>query len=421
LIKALGVLFREQLPFPVLRALAYGTIVIEALGALSIASPVLLKYTRAYAVISMPLLHLGFELCLDLGVFSFAMMSFYPLLLLPEHWAWLAQKAGAWHRRRIVYFDASCGICFWIARTLARLDAFERLSIRANTEREGMPAGMSAELLDSTILVVDSESGRAYTRARAVAQILRSLPGGFLVAVPMQLPGLVQLAEVFYDRVAQNRARISQWLGMAACGLPSTAPASVALPSPESEAAAFGERLGRVLGEACVALVMAANLGEVLNANAAVPRALRYRQPELLQAIVEYPRTFQGWRMFAPHAPLEDFNIEVDAVTLDGRHVDPYNEVASRVHAPSQTQVAPLLQQDQFFTAYSLFIWRDHFRAYRTAFEEWILRYPQRTERPRDRIVRFTVYKLSDTSPPPGKLGNTNFKREPFMRWPNRM
>jgi predicted DCC family thiol-disulfide oxidoreductase YuxK len=414
LIKALGVWLREHLPFEVTRVLTYATIVIESLGVLAIASPVLTKYTRALAVLLMPGLHLGFELCLDLGVFSFAMMSFFPLLLLPAHWNWLSSVFARMHRKRLVFFDADCGVCLWCVRVLARLDRFERLELIENTDQARLPAGVDPALLDTTILVVDAETRRTYTRATAFAQLLRSLPCGFLLALPLQLPGCSQLAGVCYDRVAASRARISVFFGLAACGVP-RAPSPTAAVT--THAAVFGARSRRVLGEGFVALMMIAVTGDVVNSNSAVPKALRYRQPALLQALVEYPRVFQGWRMFAPHAPTEDFNIEIDATTVDGRHVDPYNEVASRVRGPGLEELK-LLQQNQFFTAYSLFIWRDGFRAYRTAFQEWILRYHERTGNPRDRIVRYTVYKLSDSSPAPHKTANTNFKREAFMRYP---
>ena len=44
-----------------------------------------------------------------------------------------------------------------------------------------------------------------------------------------------------------------------------------------------------------------------------------------------YPHIFEGWSLFSPEAPLSDETVCVDAVTRDGRHVDPYNEVGSRV------------------------------------------------------------------------------------------
>ena len=67
-------------------------------------------------------------------------------------------------------------------------------------------------------------------------------------------------------------------------------------------------------------------------ANPSVPRALRFEhRPEWMVAAVMYPHIFEGWSLFSPEAPLSDETVVVDAVTRDGRHVDPYNEVGSRV------------------------------------------------------------------------------------------
>ena len=165
---------------------------------------------------------------------------------------------------------------------------------------------------------------------------------------------------------------------------------------------------------------MVAGVGEVLRANRGIPAWLKYPQPALLQAMVEYPRMVQGWRMFAPHAPVEDFWVSVEAETVDGRLVDPYNEKASRFKKPPFDRIHAHLGQDQFFTAYSLFIPRQGFRAYRSSLEQWILRYHKRTGNPMDRIINFKVYKLSDRSPEPGDTEPTHFRKTVFMRYPKK-
>jgi predicted DCC family thiol-disulfide oxidoreductase YuxK len=418
LVKPFGIWLREHLPPEALQALTWGSIGTEALGTVAIASPILTRYTRLLAVVLMPLLHLGFELCLDLGVFSFVMMSLFALLVAPEHWRFLYRSLSRRHALRRVYVDADCGFCMLCARVLSRLDVFGRLQFASNADAEQLPPGVSLELADTTIVVLDIESGRVHQRAAAFAALFRSLAGGFLIAWPLRVPGLRQLADAVYDRVARNRLQISLWLGYRACGIPLTPSAAgpTALDAPQANLC-WG-RARRVLREGCVALLMLAAAAEALNANSAVPERLHFARPQWLMAMIEYPRALQAWRMFAPHAPLEDFMIEVDAETQDGRHVDPYNEIASRVHGPGLKAIPPYLHQNQFFTAYSLFIWMPPYAPYLSALRDWILRYPIRTRRPSDGIVRFKVYKLSDSSPPPGQTQPSNFRREPFLSYP---
>ncbi|HEX2676133.1 MAG TPA: DCC1-like thiol-disulfide oxidoreductase family protein, partial [Polyangiales bacterium] len=310
-----GFWLREHAPYPVLRALSYLTMGIELLGALAILTPFGTRRARTFAVLVLPALHLGFALCLRLGIFSFAMIAFFPLLLQPEHWAWLQRTLQRWHRPRTVFFDSSCGICFLTARVLARMDLFGKLTLLANTDHARLPPGVPAEMVDSTIVVVDAETGALHTRARAIAELLRALPGGFLLALPLSLPGLHQLANAAYDRIAHNRARISVFFGMAACGLPGTR-AQVAMPDATSEASDLLARARHHASEGLVALLMLAALGDLLNDNPVVPKALRVPVPVLLERLVEYPRTYQSWRMFAPHVPTDDLMIEVDALTV---------------------------------------------------------------------------------------------------------
>src|SRR5204862_3182384 len=78
--------------------------------------------------------------------------------------------------------------------------------------------------------------------------------------------------------------------------------------------------------ELTVALVIGLAGSQLLDENWSVRNATGYHNPAPVAAAVSYLGLFQGWSMFAPDAPMTDFNLMVDAVTVDGRHVDPYNE-----------------------------------------------------------------------------------------------
>lgn len=95
LVTWLGVWMREHLPVSAIHALSWSTIATECLGFTLIITPVFVRQARLLAVCIMPLLHLSFALGLNLGGFSPAMISFYPLLLGAEHWAWLSRRFGA--------------------------------------------------------------------------------------------------------------------------------------------------------------------------------------------------------------------------------------------------------------------------------------------------------------------------------------
>ncbi|MGD8860900.1 MAG: DCC1-like thiol-disulfide oxidoreductase family protein [Myxococcales bacterium] len=419
MVTPLGVVLREQLPPAAFRVLSWSTLAVEGFAALAIASPVATARLRGIAMVLLPLMHLSFAACLDIGVFSYVMVACFSLLLAAPHYRALG---AAWARRKRhlqCFFDEDCGICFQLARVLVRLDVLRRVELIGNHEQDRLPPGVTAETVEATIVVRDRDSGALYTRSDAIAELCRALPLGTIAWLFLRAPGLRALWLRLYDRVAENRTRISQWFGLAACGLPASPGAAPAHDAPAAHGPArLWARLAPRLRDAAVALLLLTSVGEVLNNNPAVPAALRYRQPDALQAIVVYGRLFQGWKMFAPNAPRQDEALTVDAVTVDGRHVDPYNQVASRPLPGPLERIPPRLGNDKFFTAYSLYITQPRYAAYRGALQEWILRHHLRTGDPADRIVRFDVYFLQDDSPALGSQRPTNTRRERLMTYP---
>jgi predicted DCC family thiol-disulfide oxidoreductase YuxK len=319
-------------------------------------------------------------------------------------------------RARVVFYDVGCGVCFLIARVLARLDVHRRLKLVSNQDA-AVPANVDREMLDQTILVIDPEEpARRWTRADAVVEIFRALPFGGFWSWPLRLPGLNALANLGYDWFSRNRTRISTWLGLAACGVPG----APRLPAPEPEVTplrAWVRAKLPLVRELAIAFVFVIMAAEVSVANPSIPKALRFEhRPTWMVAAVMYPHIFQGWSLFSPEAPLSDETVVVDAVTRDGRHVDPYNEVGSRVSSLPVDGVPVRLGHDSFWCDYTLRI--PDAPQYHQALLEWILRYHERTGRAEDTIVRFEVFVIWQDSPKPGETQPTNIRKRTFMRYP---
>ena len=274
-----GVWMREHLSVQALRWLTWSTLATEWSAWVLIITPVFVRQARAIAVCVLPTLHLGFALGLNLGGFSFAMMSFYVLLLVPEHWRWLSRVFGSRVRSLAVPLER------WLARRL---------------------------------------------KPRPLLPLTRTL---------------------------------------------------------------------RTLSEFATLLLIVAIASEALNDNVAVPRALRVQQPAWAKAVIEYPRILQGWSMFSSEPSRVDSMIYVDAVTAGGKHVDPYNEVASEQGFQAGNVVPRHVGQSQFFVMYTDRIPYDGFVNYRQAFSEWLQAYPSRTQHPEDCILSYEVYLVTDQSP----------------------
>jgi hypothetical protein len=156
------------------------------------------------------------------------------------------------------------------------------------------------------------------------------------------------------------------------------------------------------LREATVAVFMIALGSQMMVENQALPNALRVRdQPLLLRLLVEYPRFYEGWSMFAPDAPARDAFMFVDAVTVDGRHVDPVNLEASRVATLPVTAIPEFLDMEDNWADYTMnVVGREDYYGTLAGF---IRDYPRRTGDERDQIRSFQVWIMEDASPKPGE------------------
>ena len=296
LITAFGVWLRE-LPYGILQAMSHGTLWVEAAAVGLILCPLFSRHVRLAAVVLLPALHFGFGLCLELGIFTYSMMSFFLLLLAPEHWCWLER------------------------------------------------------------------------RLRGPAQ----------VAAPAAV-------------TAQTNGGEDRWRTLRSVG-----------------------RWMAIPREAAVLLLIAAAVGDVVNRNPVIPEEWRFRQPVLFHKIVEYPRNHQLWRMYTPDPPKKIRAFVVEARTMDGRLVDPYSEVAIRYPALPESGPMPVrLGSGQLFSAYAYRLRR----SWRPALQRWILRYPERTGRPEDRIVSFEAWRLVTRILPPNSDGKNRIVRVRFMYHP---
>jgi len=310
----LGLWVREQVPFAITRALTHGTLLIEASAPLLLLLPVGWRVTRPIALLALASLHIGIALLVNVGVFSAAMLSFYPFLLARAHWDWL-------ERRRIL-------------------------------------------------------TGALCQRVRAAAR-----------------------------RLATRLEPLLAWL------------AARRPPSPAASLAGWRRGAG-LMRELLVALTCVIVLFEVLVANPAVPRTLKFNRPDWMVAPILYTHLFEGWSMFAPDAPRSDMMVFIDAVTRDGRHIDPLNQIGSRSAVLPVRDIPPRLGHDSFFCDYTLRV--PDATAYHQAFTEWILRYPQRTGSPADEIVSFEAHVVEHTSPAPGEPAPSNVRDRVFLRFPSR-
>ena len=155
---------------------------------------------------------------------------------------------------------------------------------------------------------------------------------------------------------------------------------------------------------------------QLLVSNRLLSARIPFRQPAWIERLNSYLQIFQRWSMFAPDVKTTDMNVSVDAITTDGRHVDPFNEAANPQHPFPGTSIPAHLDQNAFFVDWALNV--PFIPEYHQAFQEWILRYPERTGRRGDTIVSFQAFIVEDDSPPPGERQPRNARATMFLHYP---
>lgn len=417
LVNPFGVWLRDYMPMGVVKVLTYGTLVLEltVVVMLTLTSIVWLRASRRVAALTIIAIHAGFQTVGHFGLFSFIMMLHAPLLLGAEDWEALARRMKAKLPSRKVFYDASCGICHQISRVAKRLDHLGKMTFIPNDREDLLPKGVTKETVGSTIVVSNGKGDVFWTRGTALSQGLRALPFGVGLAKLMALPGFAQLNDAIYDFVAARRVAWSVGLGYAACGLPrkdeDARPVEIVAERPH-----LFPRARSFLYNAAIFVFIVGLGNQAIAENRKVPTQVKQLvgHPQWSQAIAQYGRFFQGWAMFAPVPPTDDGIMVVDAVTVDGRHVDPLAmggppsfELPDAKHGNLMTQ---------FWYELHDRMRRDNNAKYREALRDYFLSWQRIEHRPaNDRIVSFELYWVSRATQPPGSKERPDTRKQKLM------
>jgi hypothetical protein len=417
---------RDHLPNLVVIAMTRATMGFEAAIPVLLLQPLARTWARRGVVFMVCALHLAFGVTFVLGPFSWSACVFATLLFSREDWEVAIRTMRRPRRARTVHFDPVSGGALLACRVLKRLDRFELLTFRA---REKLPLG----------LAVDGQT----SRAGMVADVLEALPLGPIVAWIPRLPGIRGLLSAALG-VVEHRD-VSGFFGLAV-----DAPRTVTAAPEDPEVPPIPARVVVVSAAAVAgAVVLAVRLdaawpgvllvlGTVVAAAVAstwvvfpsvtlrllrrvtfggvrelvvlvmivaafnqgmldlwcISKRLSVGQPEALRLLTQKMRFLQGWYMFSPNPVTEDGTIVVDALTADGRHVDPFTG-----KEPYWDVSARSLSLTQ--------IWSDYFNriqlpanaGYRDAMKDYLLRFPERTGRSQDAIASGDVYWVRENNP----------------------
>ena len=338
-------------------------------------SPLGRAWSKRLAIFMINSLHIAFGFTFCLGPFAWACCVFSTLLFSAEDWELFNQTMRRPHRARTVIFDPSSPGVMLVCRILKRLDHFELL-----TFEEGEPGPLG--------LAVVRANGTKITRGAAFAEAVTALPLGPLYAWIFRGPPFEAICASIEKRDASSDLGLELGPSFTDDG-----------PSPLRRG---GRKALAVVRELGAVIMFAGAVNQAMVELWVINRRVKVPQPEPLRVLAHKARYLQGWFMFSPNPVMDDGTVVVDAITVDGRHVDPFS-----IHSHPWTLREP---DFDLLHAKSLWLtqaWGDYFNrihlpgnsAYRDSMKEYMYRLPQRTGNPNDAIVSGDVYWVSDQNP----------------------
>lgn len=389
---------RELAPLWAMRISSWLVLLIEALIVMGIFWPLNRRWARPMAMILIVLLHGAFGVMMRLGPFSWFMIGWSSVLLMAVHWEAIERN----HRRRQplveLRFDTGSGLAWNAVRLFRRLDVTDRLRISSGAEQGVLEA---------------REGDGPWQSGNAAWWLgLRGMIAGRQLAGCLRVMGL-GLPDLVVALLDRRAGAVSRWFGLT----PPTGDGvegQAEQPSPVRQRLARWRRRLRELG---LAYFLVAAASQIINENKSVPPPIKHSQPKWMQATIVYPRLFQGWGMFAPNPIRVDGVVAIDAITVDGRHIDPLRGGAEPDLFLSDERGCGLQQIPQ---DYMNRIRLDGNKRHRRALERWLQSYHERTGNPADEIVSYGVYWLQDMCPEPGELEPSHHRKICIASWSKR-
>ena len=370
---------RDYLPNWSIIFMTKATIVCEFGLAFALLMPLFRVWAKRLAIVMINALHIAFGFTFCLGPFAWACCIFSTLLFSAEDWDLVGAAMRRERRARTIVFDPASPGALLICRLLKRFDNLELL-----TFEEGEPGPLG--------LAVFQADGKMLTRGAAFGDITAALPLGPLAAWIFRAPLLSGL----FDAVCRS---IEARDASADLGLTLQPSFTADGPSPLRRG---GRKALTVLRELIAMAMFAGAVNQAMVELWVINRRIKVPQPEALRVLAHKGRFLQGWFMFSPNPVMDDGTLVVDAITVDGRHVDPFS-----IHSHPFTLREPnfdLLHAKSLWLNQS---WGDYFNrihlpgntAYRDAMKDYMFKLPQRTGNPNDALVSGEVFWVTDQNP----------------------
>jgi predicted DCC family thiol-disulfide oxidoreductase YuxK len=356
-----------------LQFLTYYVWTLELIAPLIMFSPVAHYRTRLIGITLLVTLHIGFFLCIYIGIFGLCSITSILAFTPGRLWDTIGQRLRTPERRGVtIYYDEPCAFCRKVCLILRTFLLLPETPI--------LPAQNFAEIhremqTHNSWVVVDHD-GSHHVRFDAIVLVFRrsvlfSWVGRILALAPMRAIG-----ERVYAWVARNRGELGRW-------------SAVTLPyrnRPITPSATAQTVVGLLM-----LAVLVINLQSI---HVIIPRLV-----EIADSVGESVRLSQGWTMFAPQPSRLDGWFVARGVTRDGRAMDVFRD---RAGEPDWNRPESLEREHPTYRweRYRMFLVEPSHARYRPYYARYLCRVWNNNPSHTEKISTVQIYFNAELVPP---------------------
>ena len=107
-----------------------------------------------------------------------------------------------------VMYDNECSFCYRITKRFKKFDSFNKIQWIDKNWKGDFPSEGRGRI-EETVVVYNPSGSKLYFKSEAVSKIMLCVPFGFLFAWVLRIPGLSIFFDWLYDKISNNRNRIT--------------------------------------------------------------------------------------------------------------------------------------------------------------------------------------------------------------------
>ena len=356
-----------------LHFLTYYVWSLELVAPLIMFSPIAHFRARLIGMALLLTLHIGFLLCIYIGIFGLCSMTSILAFTPSRLWDRIGQRIRTRERRGVtIYFDEPCGFC---RKVCLILRMFLLLPETPILPAQQVPE-IHREMQTHNSWVVVDHDGSHHMRFDAIVLVFRRSVLFSWIGWILDLPAMRAIGEHVYAWVARNRGELGRW-------------SAVVLPyrnRPVTPSAAAQMVVGALL-----AVLLVVNLQSV---HVVIPGVVG-----IADSVAESLRIAQGWTMFAPQPSRLDGWFVARGTTRDGHAVDVLHD---REGEPSWKRPESLARELPTYRweRYRMFLVNDANAKYRPYYARYLCRTWNEDRAHTDKISRVEIYFNAELVPP---------------------